>query len=180
LRLALALLLFTVAIEASLSQAGGTPVRIPRGLVALGLATVASWGCAAVGLTVFSIGAGVGTGTGVSYTLDSIAYKTFAISEGKLRSATVKTLNRMAMDVKENKANGSGRKIMAVAGDRTIDIELERLTAKTSRMRVTAKQGWLFRDRATATEIIVQTERTLDDDPDLAQEPSVAPAAARK
>lgn len=156
-------------------------MRRHLGFVTLLLAAVSGWGCAAIGLTVFSIGAGVGTGTGVSYTLDSIAYKTFSVSEGKLRSATVKTLNRMAIDVKENKANGANRKILAVAGDRSIDIELERLTAKTSRMRVTAKQGMFFRDRATATEIIAQTERTLDDDPELTQEPPAPPtAAARK
>ncbi len=137
-------------------------------------------GCAPVGLTMFGVAAGTSAGTTVSYTLDGIAYKTFAASEGKLRSATLKTLNRMAMDVKENKANGSGRKIAAAAGDRAIDIELERLTPKTSRMRVTAKQGWFFRDRATATEIIIQTERTLEDEPALAQELNAAPAGYRK
>lgn len=155
-------------------------MRIQLGFVSLLLAAASSWGCAAVGLTLFSIGAGVGTGTGVSYTLDSIAYKTFAASENKLRGATLKTLTRMAIDVKENKTNGSGRKIVAVAGDRTIDIELERLTPKTSRMRVTAKQGWFFRDRSTATEIIVQTERTLEDEPDLAQDFDPRPAGSRK
>lgn len=155
-------------------------MRIQLGFVSLLLVAASSWGCAAVGLTMFSVGAGIGTGTGVSYTLDSIAYKTFAASEGKVRSATLKTLSRMAIDVKEDKANGSGRKIVALAGDRTIDIELERLTAKTSRMRVTAKHGWFFRDRATATEIIVQAERTLEDEPELAQQLDLRPPGSRK
>ena len=64
---------------------------------------------------------------------------------------------------------------MAVAGDRTIEIELDRLTVKTSRMRVVIKQGWFFRDRASATEIIAQTGRTLADDPKLANMQSPAP-----
>ncbi|MCE3242614.1 MAG: hypothetical protein K0Q83_3121, partial [Deltaproteobacteria bacterium] len=34
-------------------------------------------GCAAVGMTLFGVGAGVATGTSVSYTLDGIAYRTF-------------------------------------------------------------------------------------------------------
>ena len=133
-------------------------------------AVPAGSGCAAIALTLFGVGAGVGTGTGVSYTLDSIAYKTFTVPEEGLRAATLKTLKRMDMEVKENQPSESGRKITAQAGDREIEIELDRLTAKTSRMRVNVKQGWFFKDRATATEIIVQTERTLDDEPVLARE----------
>jgi hypothetical protein len=110
------------------------------------------------------VGAGVSSGTGVNYTLDSIAYKTFAASEAEVRAATLRTLKRMAMDVTENGATETGRQITAVAGDRTVDIELDRITSKTSRMRVNVKKGWLFRDRATAGEIIVQTEKTLDNE----------------
>jgi hypothetical protein len=126
---------------------------------------LAGQGCPAVGLALFGVGAGVAGGTGVSYTLDSIAYKTFTASEKQLQAATVKTLNRMAMDLKENQATESGRQLTALAGDRTVEIELDRITAKTSRMRVNVKQGWFFKDRATAAEIIVQTERTLEEEP---------------
>ena len=135
-------------------------------------------GCAAAGLTLFGVGAGVTAGTGVSYTLDSIAYKTFTTQLENLQSATVRTLKRMDIVVKENQPTESGRKLMAVAGDRSIDIELDRLTARTSRMRVNAKHGWFFKDRATATEIILQTERTLDDEPLPARQ--ATPAAATR
>ena len=136
-----------------------------RWIVAAGVAVglLGSQGCAAAGLTLFGVGAGVSTGTGVSYTLDSIAYKTFTAPVEDLQGATLKTLKRMDITVKENKPGESGRKIVAMASDRTIEIELDRLTAKTSRMQVVAKRGWLLRDRATATEIIIQTEQTLDD-----------------
>ena len=134
------------------------------------LAVPAGSGCAAIGLTLLGVGAGVSAGTGVSYTLDSIAYKTFTASEEGLRAATIKTLKRMDMEVKGDETTESGRKIAAVAGDRDIEIELDRLTAKTSRMRVIVKQGWFFKDRATAAEIIIQTERTLDDEPVRARE----------
>jgi uncharacterized protein DUF3568 len=123
-------------------------------------------GCAA-GLTLFGAGAGVSGGSGVSYTLDSIAYKTFTTPVEDLQGATMNTLKRMDIAIKENKPSesGGGRRIKAVAGDRDIEIELDRLTTKVSRMRVNAKQGWLLRDRATATEIIVQTAQTLEDHP---------------
>jgi len=127
-------------------------------LSALGLA-----GCAAgIGLTLLGVGAGISGGTGVNYTLDSVAYKTFAASEPELRSATLRTLKRMAMDVTAKQTTETGSEITASAGDRTVEIELDRITAKTSRMRVVVKKGWVFRDRATAGELIVQTARTLD------------------
>jgi hypothetical protein len=137
-------------------------MTIGAGLLALAIACLG--GCASVGLTLLGVGAGVSSGTGVNYTLDSIAYKTFAASEAEVRAATLRTLKRMAMDVTENGATETGRQITAVAGDRTVDIELDRITPKTSRMRVNVKKGWLFRDRATAGEIIVQTENTLDNE----------------
>jgi hypothetical protein len=137
-------------------------MSIRAGLLALTIAGLG--GCAGVGLTLLGVGAGVSSGTGVNYTLDSIAYKTFAASEAEVRAATLRTLKRMAMDVTENGATETGRQITAVAGDRTVDIELDRITPKTSRMRVNVKKGWLFRDRATAGEIIVQTEKTLDNE----------------
>jgi len=137
----------------------------PVGLAVLTL--VGAAGCAAVGLTMLGVGAGVSAGTGVSYTLDSIAYKTFTAPEEGLRAATLKTLKRMDINVEENQPTESGRKIVAVASDRAIEIELDRLTSQTTRMRVNVKQGWFIKDRATATEIIIQTERTLDDEPAL-------------
>jgi hypothetical protein len=126
------------------------------------LAVAGLGGCAGVGLALFGVGAGISGGTGVNYTLDSVAYKTFAASEPELRTATLRTLKRMAIDVTENQATESGRQITATAGDRAVDIELDRITAKTSRMRVNVKKGWILRDRATAGEIIVQTEKSLE------------------
>ncbi len=152
-----------------------------RGAV-VGLAVIAlvgNAGCAALGLTLFGVGAGVSAATGVSYTLDSVAYKTFTAPEEGLRAATLKTLKRMDIEVEENQPTESGRKIVAVAADRAIEIELDRLTSRTTRMRVNVKHGWFFKDRATATEIIIQTERTLDDEPVLARggtSPTGAPA----
>ena len=133
---------------------------IGAALVIVGV--LGSQGCAGVGLALFGVGAGISGGTGVSYTLDSIAYKTFAASETELRSATLQTFKRMAIDVTETQKTETGTDITATAGDRTVEVEIDRITPKTSRMRVVVKKGWLLRDRATAGEIIVQTADTLD------------------
>ncbi len=132
--------------------------------VVVATAVIVIQGCAGVGLALFGVGTGVTGATGVSYTLDSVAYKTFAVSEAELRAATTKTLTRLAMPVTENEPTESGRLITATAGDRTVDTELDRITARTSRMRVSVKQGWFFKDRATAGEIIARTGQTIDND----------------
>lgn len=46
-------------------------------------------------------------------------------------------------------------------------IELEWLARRTTRMCITAKQGWLPRERATAGEIVARTERQPDGPPTL-------------
>jgi hypothetical protein len=119
-------------------------------------------GCAAgVGLTLFGVGAGVTTGTSVAYTLDGIAYKTFTASLPQVETATRTALDRMGIKVEATSKMDQGKAIKAVTNDRDIEIELEMVSNKTTRIRTVAKQGIFFKDRATATEIIIQTERAL-------------------
>ena len=139
------------------------------GAVLVILGALGSQGCAGVGLALFGVGAGVSGGTGVSYTLDSIAYKTFTASEAELRAATLQTFKRMAIDVTETQKTETGTDITATAGDRSVEIEIDRITPKTSRMRVVVKKGWFLRDRATAGDIIVQTADRLDSKSALAK-----------
>ena len=107
-------------------------------------------------------GAGVVGGTGTSYTLDSVAYRTFTMSGDDMRRAALSALKRMDIKVQTDEATPEGRHVLAEAGDRTIDIELVRLTSRATRMRVAVKHGWILRDRATAGEIIAQTEHSAD------------------
>ena len=127
----------------------------------IGIILVSTWllgGCAAVALTTL----GVGMATGVSHTLGGIVYKTFTAPQPTVRKATMTALNRMQIQVKEAKRSGSSEVITARAGDRDVEIELEALTPNTTRMNVTArKDSGILRDGATATEIILQTERIV-------------------
>lgn len=116
-------------------------------------------GCAAAALTAGSMAAG----QGIDHTLSGISYKTFAASIDEMRVATFKTLARLDMAIISQAKTKSGWEIKAAAYDRVIEIELEALTRRATRMRVVANQGGLFfRDAATATEIIIQTADTLD------------------
>ena len=134
------------------------PVLRTLFVVACAGAMLALSGCAAVALTAV----GVGMATGVSHTLGGIVYKTFAAPQPKVRRSTVAALGRMQIKVVEAKQDGNREIIKARAHDRDIEIEIESLTPNTTRVTVTAiKDGGLVRDAATATEIVLQTEKLV-------------------
>ncbi len=147
---------------------------------AIGLALAAlvgSQGCVALGLAILSAGVGTATGHSVSYNLESIGYKTFTAPVEALEAATLQALKGMDIEVKGREQTDGGLKITAQAGDRDIDIELDRLTSQTARIRVDASYKWVFKDRATAAEIITQTARAMDDQ---ARQAQTAKAAAKR
>jgi len=125
-------------------------------VAALALASLCLGGCAAVGLTAL----GVGMGTGVGHHLGGMVYKTFTAPQAQVRRAAQGALGKMQVKVLKSERNGSTETIDAKAGDRDIAIVLEALTPNTTRMKVTARQnGGLLTDGATATEVILQTEK---------------------
>jgi hypothetical protein len=116
-------------------------------------------GCAGVALTAGSLAGGAG----LDHALRGVNYKTFAAPLANLRLATLKSLNRMAMDVTDDRRDGDGWAILARASNREIDIELESVTHWATRMRVVVTKGAFFlRDGSTGAEIIARTVETLD------------------
>jgi hypothetical protein len=93
--------------------------------------------------------------------MDGIAYRTFTAPLAQVERATLMALNDMGMEVDGAEKTDEGKAIKAKGADRQIEIELEAISSKTTRIRTVAKQGVFFKDRATATEIILQTERIL-------------------
>lgn len=114
-------------------------------------------GCTPVAVTALGIGGAVG----VNHTLSGIVYKTFTEPLPKVKRATLTALQQMAISVEKSETTEQGEIITAKARNRAIEVELEALTPKTTRMRVTADSDGIFKDAATATEIILQTERAL-------------------
>lgn len=112
--------------------------------------------CDPVSLTVF----GVGTAAGVQHTLGGIAYRTFSAPLPRVQSAVMTAFQNMAIKVDSTEPMENGRQIKARTTDREIEIELESISPRTTRMRSTVRNG-MFMDAATATEIIFQTERAL-------------------
>ncbi|MGD8742490.1 MAG: DUF3568 family protein [Granulosicoccaceae bacterium] len=121
-------------------------------LTSMGLA-----GCDPVSLTLF----GIGASTGVSYGLNSVAYKTFTAPMNNVSTASTKALKNMGIKVKAIEKSPDKQVITAISNEHQIELTLEAVSSRTTRIRSVARQGPIFMDRATATEIIIQTEKVL-------------------
>lgn len=131
--------------------------RSPALFVLLMLALPLS-GCAAVALTAAAVGGGVAA----NHQLGGIAYRTFTAPLPKVRTAAMAALKRMGIKPDGSEKIELGERLMAKAGDRNIEIELEALTPNTTRIRVVAKKdGGMVVDSSTAVEIITQTEKSI-------------------
>ncbi len=142
---------------------------------------VALGGCGALGLTLLGVGAGVTAGTGVSYTLNNIVYKTFTANLEEVRRGTEQALEAMGFPIQKKEVTPQGMTVLAKgANEETrldIEIELERLSPHTTRMRVVAKRGVFAKDRATATQIILQTAKRVEEKEAAGMVPSQHTAA---
>lgn len=136
-----------------------TRTPIDRGLRTLTLVALASAlsACEPLAVTAF----GVGASTAVGHTLTGVTYRTFTAPMARVQSASVGALHKMGIKVARTEKNGDTLILKATARAREIDVELEPLTSNTTRMRVTARNGGILYDSATATEIILQTEKIL-------------------
>ena len=74
--------------------------------------------------------------------------------------SALSALKRMGIEPANAATSDHGETIVAKATERDIEIKLEPLTPKATRMRVSAKHG-LSRDTATSAEIVAQIEKAL-------------------
>jgi len=118
-------------------------------------------GCALIGLA--AVPAAISGGAaGVNYTLTNNAYKTISSPVADVEGALYKALKKM--DIKETKRKAEEGKVSvtAVTTNLEIYIYLEKVTPTVTNIEVNAKKGVFFKDKAMATEIIVQTEKNLE------------------
>ena len=133
------------------------PVSLARG-VQLAVLGVLLAGCEPLAVTM----AGVGTATGVNHVLGGIVYKTFSEPLPKVKHGALAALKNMAIKVDSVSKREGVEVIAASANECTIEIELEPISAKTTRMRAVARKPSGFWDSATATEIILQTDKLMN------------------
>jgi hypothetical protein len=127
--------------------------------VAIAAATLLA-GCETLSMTAL----GIGGSAVVTQKLNGTPSRTFTLPLYMVRTASISALKRMGIEIKDDaglKHIENKEVIRASAGGREIEVELESITPHATRMRVVARNGGFFYDGATATEIIVQTEKGL-------------------
>jgi hypothetical protein len=127
-------------------------------------------GCEPLALSIV----GAGAGAALRYTIDGVAYRTFTASAAEVKHASLAALERMGIAFQSLDRFEHGELIYARAENRLIEIEIEPISPRATRMRIAAKNGgWLY-DTATANEIVAQTERGLQFAAGRAEESSAA------
>jgi hypothetical protein len=140
------------------------------------LAACAAGGCAPAIQPLAMALAGAGTSTAMGHGLNGTAYRTFTAPVADVKAATLDTLSLMGMRVDRfGSFDEDGELIVGSSRHRTVEIELEPISSKATRMRVAARNGGLFYDSSTATEIVLQTEKAL-----VANEGNAAAGASRR
>jgi hypothetical protein len=104
---------------------------------------------------------GAGAGTAIRYGLDGVAYRTFTAPASQVMQASLAALERMGMTLAGTDRFEGGDIIYAQSDKRTISIEVEPISPRATRLRIAARNGGLFYDNATASELVFQTERLL-------------------
>ena len=110
-------------------------------------------GCAALVVT--------GAGIGISYTLTNVAYRSFSSPIDKVHEATTVALKEMDIKIIEDIKLVNGRTITADTMGLEIIIDLEKVTSKTTQIKVDARKNVVLKDKATAAEIINQVGKNL-------------------
>jgi hypothetical protein len=114
-------------------------------------------GCDPLSLTAL----GVGAGAGVNHTMSGYTYHTFSEPLPRVKQAALVALNRMSIKVESTEKNGIFETINAKSSGRSIELELEVISPKVTRLRSVARKNPFVMDSATAEEVISQTRRAL-------------------
>lgn len=124
-------------------------------LLSICLAGVA--GCQPLALSVL----GAAGGEALRYSYNGVTYRTFTAPAADVKHASLEALERMGISFESFDRFDYGELIYARAENRAIEIEIEPISARATRMRIAAKNGGFLYDNATASEIVAQTERSL-------------------
>ena len=96
------------------------------------------------------------------YILKSSASKTISHGFNRTKKALLIALRKMEIFVDEAVEIENGEEIVAKAEELEIKIQLQEITPKVTRITVVAGKNIIHRDKATAQEIVYQTNKVAD------------------
>ena len=105
---------------------------------------------------------GSGASMASDYILKSAASKTISHGFNRTKKALLIALRKMEIFVDEAVEIENGEEIVAKAEELEIKIQLQEITPKVTRITVVAGKNIIHRDKATAQEIVYQTNKVAD------------------
>jgi len=105
-----------------------------------------------------------GASGGVAYSFTNIAYKTIPCPIDQVEFANRLALMKMGIKYVEVIKTENRASIFAETSELNIYIDLNKITPKSTKMRVDAKKNFLVKDKSTAEAIINETEAMLRKD----------------
>ena len=112
-------------------------------------------GCAAAIGALGTVGSGVAGGA--DYLVSTPVAKTVSYDYDRMKKALLVTLCKMVIAVEKVQEIENGEKIFAEADDLIVVIELKKITASLTRIKIKAGEGVVKRDTATAEAIVQKT-----------------------
>ena len=97
------------------------------------------------------------------YFLSRAVSKTLSYDFNRIKEALLATLRKMQIAVNSARPIDNGEEILATADELEIMIELREITPSVTRMSVIAEKDFLRRDKATAQEIVQQTNKMAEE-----------------
>jgi len=114
-------------------------------------------GCAPV-VVVGAAGAGA---AGIYYTVSDSAYKTFTHPYKRVREALFEASRNMGIEMKSYVPISDGETFQGSTPQLKIEVTIRKITDKTTKVDVDVRKEVLIKDKATATELLLQMDRVL-------------------
>src|SRR5829696_3063421 len=114
-------------------------------VLGVALLAIGASGCDPISLTAF----GVGAATGVNHTLNGMTYRTFTMPAPRVKTAAMAALGKMGIKVDSTEPIEGGELIKASTPDRRIELEVEKISANTTRLKAVARKTNFLFDNAT-------------------------------
>jgi hypothetical protein len=105
---------------------------------------------------------GSGAAVTVEYVMTGAVSKTMCYEFDRTKKALLIALTRMNMMADTATQIEGGEEIVAKASELEVKVELKQITTNVTRISVRAGTGFFSRDKATAQEILVQTNKIAE------------------
>jgi hypothetical protein len=110
-------------------------------------------------------GAFTGASEAYNYTTSNVVKKTLMGDAGQVKAATRSALNKMDVHFESMKTEENETEIEASTTELDITITITPVTAATTKVKVNAVEDHVFKDKATAAQILAQIEAELNRKP---------------